>query len=91
MRPTWQAGQKAAHVPVGAKGGGWGVERPQPQADAGNGPKEKTLVDQIGEMAEKVGGEGGLRAREEEDGPANPKKRMYEQNPEDLKRKRDEL
>ena len=99
-RPTWPAGRGAAYVPVGGKGGGWGVQRPQetPETEK-SAEEEKTLVEEIGEMTEKndaqgeqqEGGETELRERTEEDGPPNPKKRMYEHKPEASQHKKDEL
>lgn len=56
------------------------------------------MVEEIGEMTEKgktkegdEGGETELRERTDEDGPPNPKKRMYEQPPRDSKSKKNEL
>lgn len=93
-RPTWDTDMPAPYVPVGAKGGGWGIQRPQATPEAASN-KEKSMVDQIGEMTEGKGaakdGEGTvLKERSGEEGPPNPKKRMYEQEKENGSRK-DEL
>ncbi len=94
-RPTWAADRPAAYVSVGAKGGGWGLKRPQETPDAESKKTEKSIVDKIGEMTEEEGaennrGETVLKERAEED-PPNPKKRMYEQEDEKTPQKRDEL
>lgn len=95
-RATWAANRPAAYVPVGAKGGGWGVQRPQGTPEVDSQKKEKSLVDQIGEMTEEKEAEPGhretvLKKRGEKEGPPNPKKRMYEQEDENAPHKRDEL
>ena len=95
VRPTWAPGGPAAYVPVGAKGGGWGVQRPQESPIADSKKEEKSLVDEIGEMvegkhAEKDQEETVLKERAEDD-PPNSKKRMYEQENEKAPQKRDEL
>jgi hypothetical protein len=94
-RPTWAADRPAAYVPAGAKGGGWGAERPQDTPTADYKKEEKSLVQEIGDMvegkhAEKDQEETVLRQRAEDD-PPNPKKRMYEQENEKAPQKRDEL
>lgn len=93
-RSTWAADRPAAYVPVGAKGGGWEIERPQTTQEA-DSRKEKSLVDQIGEMTEgkdgkKDGDETILKERTEEGAP-NAKKRMYEWEKETAPQRRDEL
>jgi protein transport protein SEC20 len=94
MRPTWAAGGPAAYVPVGAKGGGWGIQRPQESPPADRKKEEKSLVDEIGDMvegkhAEKNQEETVLKQRAPDD-PPNPKKRMYERETEHAPQ-RDEL
>lgn len=93
-RPTWSGDRPAAYIPLGAKGGGWGVQRPQdtPEADS---KKEKKMIDQIGEMMEakavEVDKEETFLKERKEEGPSNPKKRMYEQEKDSLPQTRDEL
>lgn len=92
-RPTWSADRPAAYVPLGAKGGGWDVQRPQetPEKDS---KKEKKMIDQIGEMVEgkaaEVNREETVLKERTDEGPPNPKKRMYEQK-DNLPQMRDEL
>lgn len=100
-RPSWAAGRPAAYVPVGGKGGGWGVQRPHESPKAGsNEKKEKSLVDEIGEMTERRDAEEQqeeeqeetvLSERSEEYGAPNPKKRMYEQEKRVPSKNKDEL
>jgi hypothetical protein len=95
-RPTWPAGGPPAYVFVGGKGGGWGVQRPQETPEADSGKKERSLVDEIGEMTEGKDGakqqeETVLKQRSEGDGPPNPKKRIYEQEKDESLQKKDEL
>ena len=114
--PKRQLGQEAPSIMVGA--GGYGAKM-QPPSHQSRPPqevqKERTLSEQIGEMAEgghqeqTIGGDNRkdkaakeddhapqgtvLRERTEEDGPPNPKKRMWEE-PSDQQadsRPRDEL
>ncbi len=94
-RPTWASNRPAAYVPVGAKGGGWGIPQPQetPEADSRKGGR--STMDQIAEMIEEKDAqqdreESVLLERTEND-PPNPKKRMYEQENEHAPQKRDEL
>lgn len=94
-RPTWPADRPAAHVPVGAKGGGWGAHKPQGMPEADGEKADKSLVDRIGEMTEgndaaKDEGETVLKDRAGA-GPPNPKKRMYEQENEADPQEKDEL
>jgi Sec20 len=96
VRPTWATDRPAAYVPVGAKGGGWGVQRPQETPEVENEETEKKLIDQIGEMVdgkdtEKMKDETVLKERSEQDGPPNPKKRMHERDDEKRRQKKDEL
>lgn len=95
-RPTWASGRPAAYVSVGAKGGGWGVQRPGETPKANSRESGKRMIDKIGEIIEEknVGNDGGetvLEERTVEEGPLNPKKRMYEQEKEMAEQKRDEL
>lgn len=94
-RPTWAADRPAVYVPVGAKGGGWGIERPQEPPEADTKAKEGKMVDQISDMMERQDAD---KAREEtvlkdrtEKEPPNPKKRMYEQHNGRAAQKKDEL
>jgi Sec20 len=95
-RPSWAADRPSAYVPVGAKGGGWGVQRPHEAPESDSKKEGKSLVDEIGEMAEGEDAEEQqeetvLKERSEEEGPPNPKKRMYEQERERPPQKKDEL
>ena len=98
-RPSWATERPAAYVPVGGKGGGWAVHRPHESTEASSDEKEKkkekSLVDEIGEMTEGKDAEEQqetvLKARAEEDGAPNPKKRMYEQEKEVPSKNKDEL
>ena len=95
MRPTWASDRPPLYVPVGAKGGGWGIPQPQETLEADSRKGGKSMVDQIGEMtqetdAQKDKEESVLKERTEND-PPNPKKRMYEQENENTPQKRDEL
>ena len=96
IRPTWGGDRPAAYVPVGAKGGGWGIQRAYETPETDSRGKEESLVDKIGEMIEGKGAqkeqeENVLRERTDEEGPPNPKKRAYEQEKEEPPRKKDEL
>lgn len=91
----WAADRPAVYVPVGAKGGGWGIERPQEPPEADTKAKEGKMVDQISDMMERQDAD---KAREEtvlkdrtEKEPPNPKKRMYEQHNGRAAQKKDEL
>ena len=93
-RPTWADGSPPAYVPVGGKGGGWGIRRPQEASDADSKKGGKSMVDEIGEITEGKGLEKDreetvLRKRTEE--AMNAKKRMYEQQNVNAPQKRDEL
>jgi Sec20 len=94
-RPTFASDRPAAYVPVGAKGGGWGVQRPQEIPEPDSNKKEKSMVDQIGEMTEgknrETDKEETILKHRTDEGPANPKKRMYEQENEKSSQKKDEL
>lgn len=95
-RPSWATGRPAAYAPVGGKGGGWGVQRPHETPAADRQKKQKSLVDEIGEMtegkdAEEQQEEIVLKEWTEEDGASNPKKRMYEQEREVPSKNKDEL
>ncbi len=94
-RPTWASNRPAAYVPIGAKGGGWGIPQPQetPETDSKKGVR--STIDQIGEMTEEKEPqqdreETVLQERTEND-PPNPKKRMYEQKHNHTPQKSDEL
>lgn len=95
-RPTWPAGRPAPYVSLGAKGGGWGVPRPQETPETDTKTMEKNMVDQIGEMIEgkdsrKVTEETVLKDRTVGN-PSNPKKRMFEHDQDgEVLRKKDEL
>ena len=91
--PTIDPGRSAPYMMVGAKGGGWGLDRSQDSPAA----KEASLVDRIGEMAEKshgqvtsVGMDVKGTDRDAHAEPRNSKKRMFEKEVEDRK-PRDEL
>ncbi len=105
--PTFPPDMPAPSVRVGAGGYGAKAEDARKQQPGGN-DGEKPLSDQVGEMAEKSrqvddtkaesesASEGGtvLKERTAEDGPPNPKKRMWEALVGDVAQKpkpRDEL
>lgn len=95
VRPTWATDTPAAYMPVGAKGGDWGVQGIQETPEADGMKEEKSLVAEIGEMTEGIDAQKDkeetiLKERTEE-GPPNPKKRMYEHENEKAPQKRDEL
>ena len=91
--PRFLAGHKPPMIRVG--GGGQGAKMPSPgeatQGQHGQREQEgeKSMSDKIGEMAEESREKGSgeqeaqqstvLRERTEEDGPSNPKKRMWEE------------
>ena len=94
--PKRQPGQPAPSIMVGAGGYGAKMQPPERQAQSISASQElqgdKSLSDQVGEMAEQSTVEEKapeeskqeekgttLRERTEEDGPPNPKKRMWEE------------
>jgi len=93
--PKRLPGQRAPSIMVGAGGYGAKMQHPDQSGQPSQGPpkQEKTLSDRVGEMAEESEKnkeevpqeeEQGtvLRERTEEDGPPNPKKRMWEERDE---------
>ncbi|KAF7506961.1 hypothetical protein GJ744_011092 [Endocarpon pusillum] len=95
MRPTWASDKPPAYVPVGAKGGGWGIPQPHETIEADSRKGGKSMVDQIGERTDEndvqKDKEGTVIKGRTENDPPNPKKRMYEQENERTPQKRDEL
>jgi len=105
--PKRQPGQPAPSIMVGAGGQGAKMQPPAQQPESSQESKgDKILSDQIGKMVErseqekKASGEGDreqqgtvLKERTEEDGPPNPKKRMFEEpiDQDQESRNRDEL
>ena len=102
--PTFPPGMAAPAVKVGGGGYGAKAQNAQPQQPGGSGG-ESSMSDQVGEMVEK-GQQAGdrkaeqpqegtvLRERTAEDGPPNPKKRMWEEPGGDVSQEqkpRDEL
>jgi len=104
--PKFPSGHVAPLIRAG--GGGYGAKMPPPNEQGGQPSQreQKTLSDQVGEMAEesqkapeKAAGKEEqqqgtiLRERTAEDGPPNPKKRMWEEpiEPSQEGRQRDEL
>lgn len=89
--PRRHPDQPAPAIMAGAGGYGAKMQPPGQQAQPSREPEgEKSLSEQIGEMAEQSKDEGKepgkeeqegtvLRERTEEDGPSNPKKRMWEE------------
>ena len=90
--PKRQPGQQAPSIRVGAGGYGAKMQPPEKQThDSQKSEGDENLSDQVGKMAEQSEAEKQsgmdsqekqgtvLRERTEEDGPANPKKRMWEE------------
>lgn len=88
VRPTWVSNTPAVYVPVGGKGGGRGIQQPQqtPEADSRKGGKST-----IEEKDAQNDSEEFVLQERTENGPPNPKKRMYEQENDNTPQKRDEL
>ncbi len=103
--PKRLPGQPAPSIMAGAGGYGAKMQPPNPPRQSPQEPPkgEKTMSDTVGEIAEgsrkkeeiRRQGEQGtvLRERTGEDGPPNPKKRMWEEpiDPSEASRDRDEL
>lgn len=100
--PKFPSGHVAPRIRAGGGGYGAKMQHPNEQPRQPRKQEEKTLSDQVGKMAEESQKGAGeeekqqgtvLKDRTEEDGPPNPKKRMWEEpiEREQEGRPRDEL